>query len=300
MTVYREIAANRARTWALMVVFVIFVALLVEFISLALGGEGWAGLIALVLAAIYVVISYYASSSIVLAISHAKEVKREEYFVLYNTVENLCIACGLPMPRVYLIEDTAPNAFATGRDPKHASIAVTSGLLMKLQKLELEGVIAHEVSHIRNRDMQLDTLVVVLLGLVALISDLFLTFTWMGGGRRMSRSGRNEGGAAIVLLIVGLVALVIAPIVAQLIRFAVSRNREYLADASAALLTRNPEGLARALEKIGADKEPLEVANKATAHLYISNPLKGQKGLNGLFSTHPPTPERVKRLRAMA
>jgi heat shock protein HtpX len=204
------------------------------------------------------------------------------------------------MPKVYIIEDSAPNAFATGRDAQHASIAVTRGLLDKLQKLELEGVIAHEVSHIRNRDMQLDSMVVVLLGLVALISDLFLTFTWFGAGRRVSNRGRGEGAGGAILLLFGLVALIIAPIVAQLIRFAISRNREYLADASAALLTRNPEGLARALEKIGADKEPLEVANKATAHLYISNPLKGHGGMNGLFSTHPPTPERVKRLRAMA
>jgi heat shock protein HtpX len=300
MTIYREIAANRARTWVLMVLFVIFVALLVQFVALVLGGDGWAGLIALVLSILYVVISYYVSPSVVLAISQAKLVKREEYFALYNTVENLCIASGLPMPKVYIIEDSAPNAFATGRDPQHASIAVTRGLLEKLQRLELEGVLAHEVSHIRNRDMQLDTMVVVLLGLVALISDLFLTFTWFGAGRRVANRGRGEGAGGAILLIFGLVALIIAPIVAQLIKLAISRNREYLADASAALLTRNPEGLARALERIGADKEPLEVANKATAHLYITNPLKGhESGLNNLFSTHPPTLERVKRLRAM-
>ncbi len=259
--------------------------------------------IAVVIAIVQSLVSYYYSDSITLAVSGAKEVPRKEPFLtLHREVENLSIASGLPKPKIYLIEDSAPNAFATGRDPKHASIAVTSGLLEKLNKTELEGVIAHELSHVGNYDIRLMTVVVVLVGVIALMSDFFLRWTWFGGGRRRSDS---EGGGQIqlILLIIALAMAILAPIAATLIQLAISRKREYLADASGALLTRYPEGLASALEKISRDPEPLEVANKATAHLYIESPFKDaseNKGwLTGLFETHPPVGERIKKLRAM-
>jgi heat shock protein HtpX len=204
------------------------------------------------------------------------------------------------MPRVYVIEDASPNAFATGRDPDHAAVAVTRGLLQKLDKLELEGVLAHELSHVGNYDIRVMTIVVVLVGLAALMADFLLRLTYFGSGRRTSNRGRGSGGAVALVYGLALVGAVLTPIVAQLIRFAVSRQREYLADASGALLTRYPEGLARALEKIAADPEPLQSANKATAHLYINNPLAEHRSfLNNLFSTHPPIAERVRLLRAM-
>ncbi|MDO8637902.1 MAG: zinc metalloprotease HtpX [Dehalococcoidia bacterium] len=300
MTIYDQIDANRRSTWFLMVLFVVFVAAVVELIALAIGGGYTAGIIVLIFAGIFVTISYYSSSSMVLGISQAREVKRDENPDLYNVVENLCIGSGMPVPKIYIINDTAPNAFATGRDPQHATIAVTSGLLQKLDKLELEGVIAHELSHIKNYDIRLMTLVVVLVGLVALLADFMLRFTFFGSGRRPSNRGRGEGLGGALILIIALVAAILAPIAAQFIKLAISRGREYLADASGALLTRYPEGLARALEIISADKEPLEVANKATEHLYITNPLKGHKSwANNLFSTHPPIEERIRRLRAM-
>lgn len=300
MTIYDHISANRRRTWLLMFLFVVFVAGVVELIALALGGGYIAGIIVLIVAGLFVAISYYSASSLVLSLSRAKEVKHDENPDLYHVVENLCIGSGLPMPKIYIIEDTAPNAFATGRDPRHATVVVTSGLLQKLDKLELEGVIAHELSHIKNYDIRLMTLVVVLVGLVALLADFMLRYTWFGAGRRPSNRGRGEGMAGALILVVAVVAAILAPLAAQIMRFALSRGREYLADASGALLTRYPEGLARALEKIAADKEPLEVANKATAHLYIANPLKGHESwANNLFSTHPPIEERIQRLRAM-
>lgn len=300
MTIYNQIGANRRGTWLLMILFVIFVAGIVDLIALALGGSYITGIVVLIVAGGFVTMSYYAAPSMVLGISQAREVKADENPDLYNIVENLCIGSGLPMPKVYIINDTAPNAFATGRDPQHATVVVTSGLLQKLDKLELEGVIAHELSHVKNYDIRLMALVVVLVGLVALAADFMLRFTWFGSGRRASNRGRGEGLAGAIILIAALVAAILAPLAAQLIKLAISRGREYLADASGALLTRYPEGLARALEKISADREPLEVANKATAHLYIANPLKGHESwANNLFSTHPPIGERIRRLRAM-
>ncbi len=300
MTIYSNISANKRATWLLMLAFVVLIAGVVEIFSLALGGGYAVGIVVLVIAGIFVTISYYSSSSLVLGISQAKEVKHEENPDLYHSVENLSIGAGLPMPRLYIIDDTAPNAFATGRDPKHAVVVVTKGLLNKMDKLELEGVVAHELSHIRNYDIRLQTLVVVLVGMVALASDLMLRYTWFGTGRRPSNRGKGEGVGGAVVLAIAVIAAILAPIAAQLIKLAISRQREYLADASGALLTRYPEGLARALEKIEADQEPLEVANKATAHLYISNPLKGHESLaNNFFATHPPTKERIRRLRAM-
>jgi heat shock protein HtpX len=235
---------------------------------------------------------YYYSDQIVLRMSQARPVIKAQEPYLWNTVEGLSIAAGLPMPKPYIIEDSAPNAFATGRDPQHAALAVTRGLLDKLNRQELEGVIGHEMAHIQNYDIRFMTLVTVLLGTIVLMSD------WMtrGMGRRR---GRDSGGGIIML--VGLVLVILSPIIAQMMQLALSRKREYLADSSGAMLTRYPEGLASALEKIAADPEPLEAANKATAHLYIYNPLRDYKKswLNNLFSTHPPTEERIKRLRAM-
>lgn len=241
-------------------------------------------------------ISYYYSDRITLAISRAKPVSRTEPFLeLHRLVENLAITAGLPKPKIYLISDSAPNAFATGRDPKRAAIAVTTGLLGKLNKNELEGVIAHELSHVGNYDIRLMTIVVVLVGVVALLSDWFLRWSWWGGGRR----NNNEGGQiGAILLLIGIILAIVAPIAATLIQLAISRKREFLADASGVLLTRYPEGLAEALEKISKDPEPLEVANRATAHLYFANPLKNKK-VSSLFSTHPPVEERIRALRKM-
>jgi heat shock protein HtpX len=280
--------------------FVLLVAAMVEVIALALGLGTGPAIATLIVASIYVLISFRFSDRVVLGMSGAREVAHDKDPDLYHLVENLCIGAGMPVPRIYIIDDTAPNAFATGRDPNHAYIVVTKGLLQKLDKLELEGVLAHELSHIRNYDIRLMTLVVMLVGLVALLADFFLRWTWFGAGARRGNKGKGEGAGGAILLLVALVMAILAPIAAQLIRFAISRKRESLADASGALLTRYPEGLARALEKISQDKEPLEAANKATAHLYIVNPLKDHaSSLNNLFSTHPPIQERIKALRSM-
>lgn len=257
--------------------------------------------IAVIIAITQALVSYYYSDSITLAVSGAKEVPRKEPFLgLHRLVENLSITGGLPKPRIYLINDSAPNAFATGRDPKHAALAVTSGLLDKLNKSELEGVISHELAHVGNYDIRLMTIVVVLVGVVALLSDFFLRWTWFGGRRRDSEGG---GQLQLILFIIAIVMAILAPLAATMIQLAISRKREFLADASGALLTRYPEGLASALEKISQDHEPLEAANKATAHLYIENPFKDNEGsrgfLAGLFDTHPPVKERIKKLRAM-
>jgi len=258
-------------------------------------------IIAVIIAVTQALVSYYYSDSITLAVSGAKEVPRKEPFLeIHRVVENLSITGGLPKPKIYLIEDTAPNAFATGRDPKHASIAVTSGLLEKLDKNELEGVIAHELSHVGNYDIRLMTVIVILVGIVALLSDFFLRWTWFGGRRR---SDGDSGQLGLILFAVAIIMAILAPLAATLIQLAISRKREFLADASGSLLTRYPDGLASALEKISKDREPLEVANKATAHLYIENPFKetseNRGWLAGLFDTHPPVEERIKRLRAM-
>lgn len=245
--------------------------------------------------------SYWYSDKVALAISGAKEVAHNDNPELYHIVENLCITAGLPVPKIYIIQDAAPNAFATGRDPEHSVVAVTTGLLERLNRTELEGVISHELSHVGNYDIRLMTIVVVLVGLVALMSDFFIRFTWFGGLRGRDRD-REEGGGQlqIILFVVGIVLALISPIAATLIQLSISRKREFLADANGALLTRYPEGLASALEKISSDTHLLKRANKATAHLYIENPLKERKGLfNGLFNTHPSVAERIAKLRAM-
>ena len=293
--IYNQIAANRRNSFFLIFLFVVFLLFLGWAFGKAYDAGGVGIGIALLVALFISLITFFYGDKMVLGISHARPVDRKENPYLANVVEGLAIAAGVPTPKAYIIDDSAPNAFATGRDPKNSAIVVTTGLLDKMNRLELEGVIAHEMSHIKNYDIRYSMLVVVLVGTIVLLSD------WMGrsffyGGRR-SRKGGAGGG---IFVLVALVLAILAPIVAQLIRFAISRQREYLADANGALLTRYPEGLASALEKISKDTEPLEAANKATAHLYIINPLLDYRGkLNSLFSTHPPAEERIKRLRSM-
>jgi heat shock protein HtpX len=297
--IYDRISKNKRETWLMMLLFVAILGAFVTVVVLALGAPWPVIIVALVALAGYAFFSYYASASVALAVSGAHEVSREDEPEYYRVVENLCIGSGLPMPKVYVIEDGAPNAFATGRDPKHASVTATRGLLQKLDKAELEGVIAHEMSHIGNYDIRVMTITVVLVGLVALLGDFFMRWTWFGAGAR--RGNRDRGGQAqAILFAIAILLAILAPIAAQLIQLAISRQREYLADASGALLCRNPDALARALEKITADPDPLEEANKATAHLYFANPLRDHESfLNNLFSTHPPVEERIRLLRAM-
>lgn len=298
---YEQIASNKRRS-VLLVFFFLALIFLLAWLFEQMVGMGTEGLVAAVVIAVVMTIgSYYASDKIVLAMSKARPVTKEEFPYLYNVVEGLTIAAGLPPPRCYVIEDTAPNAFATGRNPKNSVIVVTTGLIEKLNRVELEGVIAHEMSHIKNYDVLLQTLTVVMVGVVALLSDWMRRTFWMGGGRRRdSDRGKGSGGGAAIIVAVALIMAILSPLIAQLIRFAVSRKREFLADASGAMLTRYPPGLASALRKISADKEPLEVANKATAHMYIVNPLKDIRGpVNKLFSTHPPIEERIAALEKM-
>jgi len=298
LNIYDAVAANRWRTVALIVVFTGILTALGYVVGEVFAPGGGIAVVPLALgfSGLSATASYFAGDKLVLAQSQARELAAGEEPQLRNIVETLSIGLGITPPRIYLIDDTAPNAFATGRDPKHASIVVTRGLLDKLDRTELEGVIAHELSHVVNRDIRVMLLVTVLVGTVALLSDWMLrSFAWGGGARR----GRDRGGGGIIL-IAALVLAILTPIVATLIQLAVSRQREYLADASGALLTRYPPGLANALRKIAADKEALEVANKATASLYIANPLKdAPRALDGLFDTHPPIAERIRRLEAM-
>jgi heat shock protein HtpX len=297
-TLYTHSDSNRRKTWALLAGFFVFVILVGYVFSLALDNVSIL-YIAVLVSIFSSFFSYWYSDRLVLSMSRAKEVKRENNLELYRLVENLCITAGLPVPKIYIIDDSAPNAFATGRDKDHAVIAVTSGLLAKLERSELEGVIAHELSHIGNRDILLATLVTVLVGLVVLLADWFMRISFLRRGDSDNKGGQLQG----IIMIVAIVLAILAPLFAYMMQFAISRKREYLADADAALLTRYPEGLARALEKISADSEPLEVANRATAHLYIASPLKGRKGLGFIkqaLATHPPIEERVKRLRGIS
>jgi heat shock protein HtpX len=298
---YEQITRNKWKSFFL----ILFFLFLIFAISWAFGEVTGLGTLGLVIAGVIAVAmtfgSYFASDKIVLAISRARPVKKEDYPYLYNVVEGLAIAAGLPKPRCYVIDDTAPNAFASGRNPENSVIVVTTGLLQKLNRSELEGVIAHEMAHIKNYDILVQTLAVVMVGIVALLSDWTLrTFFW-GGGRRRSKDKSSGGGnAGQILIVVALVLAILSPIIAQLLRLAISRKREFLADANGALLTRYPPGLASALKKLSADREPLEAANKATAHMYIVNPLKNIKGrMNKLFSTHPPIEKRIAELEKM-
>ncbi len=248
---------------------------------------------------VYSLISFYASDRVALMSSGAKQIRKQDSPELWNMVENLSITAGIPMPKVYVINDEAPNAFATGRDPKHASVAFTTGILKLMNRQELEGVTAHELSHIKNYDIRVMTVTVVLVGLIVLIADIFLRIGLFRNGDR-----RGGGQAAAVLIVVGIVLAIISPLIAQVIKLAISRTREYLADSSGALLTRYPEGLASALEKLGQYSGKLKKANHATAHLFISNPFGEKRGqkvgfFERLFRTHPPISERIAKLRAM-
>lgn len=298
-TAWDHVSGNIFKTWLIMFFFSAFTVGVIYVIARGFGyGEvGGLGIVgfALIMAGVMNFISYYWSDKIVLGISGAKSIEKKDNPEVYRIVENLCIAAGLPLPKIYIIDDTATNAFATGRDPKHAAIAFTKGILQKLNKHELEGVTAHELSHVGNRDTLLMAVVSVLVGTIALLADFFLRSMFYGGRDR-------EGRGNQLFVILAIVAAILAPIVATLIQLAVSRRREFLADASGVLLTRYPQGLANALLKISADKEPLEVANRGTAHLYIVNPLKGQEAkqwLVGLFNTHPPIQARIKALQEM-
>jgi heat shock protein HtpX len=303
-TFYDQIAANRRNSFLLALAVVALLGALGFSIGYALTGELGGGIGTTLLAvAVGVVVSlgsYFAGDQLVLTVSGAKEIDEASAPQLFNVVRELSLAANVPMPRVYVIDDTAPNAFATGRDPAHASLAITTGLLQKLDREELQGVIAHEMSHVRNLDIRFSLIVGVLVGSIALLADFFLRWTWWGGGRR-SRSDRDGGGGLqAVMVVVAIVLAVVAPIIARLVQLAVSRQREYLADASSVELTRNPAGIERALAKIAADTEVLEVANRATQHLYFTNPIKKfEERSANLFSTHPAIVDRINRLRQL-
>jgi len=291
-TLYTHKDSNIRKTWGLMAGFLILVIAVGWFIAQIYGAPEIL-YIAVIFALVTNFVSYWYSDKIVIAISGARPATREQFFDLWNAVENLSITAGLPMPRVYVVQDDAPNAFATGRDPEHAVVAVTTGLLQILDKNELEGVLAHELSHIGNRDILISTVAVVLAGLLALISDFFLRMSFFGGHRDSDSKGGN------VLAIIGIVMIVLSPIAATLIKLSISRKREFLADASGALLTRYPQALASALSKISMHGGKIRKANHATAHLYIASPFGKGKVLNFLdkmFSTHPPVEERIKAL----
>lgn len=300
---YDQVSSNKLKSALLIVVFVMLVLGVGWAFGYASNWGSWGLVVAVVVAFAMTWGSYWYSDRIVLSISRARPVDRQTEPYLVNVIEGLSIAAGIPIPDAYVIDDPAPNAFATGRDPEHAAIAVTRGLMEKLDRLELEGVIAHEMSHIRNYDTLVQTLAAVMAGTVVLLSEWMIRSWWWGGGRRRGGNS-NEGGGQIqaILALIAVVLLVLSPFFAALIQMAISRKREYLADANAALLTRFPQGLAGALRKISSDPNKLQAANKATESLYIFNPLKdyrGGKGLNALFDTHPPIEDRIKRLEEM-
>ena len=289
---YRQIANNKRSSIILVLAFVALLSVLGYVLSHAFARPGL--FIPIVIFAIgYAAISYFASAKIALSMSGAKEVATADAPELYRLVENLSIAAGQPMPKVYIIDDPSPNAFATGRDPEHAVVAVTTGILERLDKPELEGVLAHELSHVGNYDIRFMALVVALVSVVSIITDVFLHLSFWGGG------DDEEGGNNQLFMILGIIAAILAPLLAALLQLAISRKREFLADSSGALLTRNPDGLARALEKISHDDIGMQKVSSATAPLYFSNPLRRGSGIAGLFDTHPPIEERVRRLREM-
>lgn len=293
MTAYNQADSNIRKTYLLISLFFILVIALGWLFSYVFDNQIIL-FIAVGISFFQSIVSYWYSDKIVLAITKAREASEAEFPELYHLLENLTIASGLPMPKFYFLDEAQPNAFATGRDPNHAAIVVTRGLVEKLDKTELEGVLAHELSHIGNRDSLLMTVVVILAGLISIMANLFLRI-----GFRRKRSD-NEGRLGAILMVFGIAAAILAPLAAALIQLAISRKREFLADASGVLLTRYPDGLIQALEKISQDRSPMKVANTATAHLYIANPFKGEQATSWftkLFMTHPPTAERIKALR---
>jgi heat shock protein HtpX len=304
-TFYNQIAENKRKSFFLALIVVALFGALGFSIGVATTGE-WSGgifvtVIALVVGGLIALGSYFGGDALVLKVSGAREVDPTSAPQLMNVIQELAIAANVPMPKVYVIDDTAPNAFATGRDPKHASVAITTGLLEKLDREELQGVMAHELSHVRNFDIRFAMIVGVLVGSIALLADFFLRFTFWGGGRRSGRDrDGGAGGLQVIFFVVAIVLAIVAPIVARFVQLAVNRQREYLADASSVGLTRNPYGLERALAKIAADSEVLEVANRATQHMYFTNPIKKfEERSKGLFSTHPATVDRINRLREL-
>ena len=299
MTHYQLVASNKRRSWLIMIAFVLFVTA-VSYV-IAVGFDYPLSIVggALIFSGLTSFFSYYFSDKIVLTISGAKPANRQKHFDFYTVTENIVNSQGLTMPKLYVIEDSAMNAFATGRNPKNAVVCATTGLLSRLNRSEIEGVIAHEIGHIKNYDILLMSIVSILVGSIALLGDWVLRSTFYGRRRRDNDRSQLD----LILFFLAIVMAILAPIISQLIKLAISRRYEFLADANAAAITKNPEGLARALIKISQDQEPLEAANKATAHLYISDPLKNIKGgvatFKNLFQTHPPVAERVKALRAI-
>jgi heat shock protein HtpX len=296
-TLYTQQGKNIRKTWLLMSFFLVLVIVIGYFVAFYFNSPAILyG--SVILALVMNVGSYWWSDKLVISMTGAKPATREEFPMLWNVVENLSITAGLPMPKVYVVHDAAPNAFATGRNPEHSAVAATTGLLQILNQTELEGVMAHELSHVGNRDMLVSTVAVVLAGFIAILSDIMMRSLLWGGG------DRDNGRANAIFLVIGIAGIILAPIAAQLIQLAISRKREYLADASGALLTRYPEGLASALEKIQHYSQPMERANNATAHLFIADPFGsdkrtiGQK-ISGLFQTHPPAEDRIRILREM-
>lgn len=300
MNIYSAISSNIWKSYIILFLFIVFAGTVAYVLGKATGYGPSFGVVVFIISIIYSFVSYFYSDKMVLATSGAKEIHEKNHPQLFHLVENLSIAEGTPMPKIYIMDDPSPNAFATGRDPKHAAVAVTTGILEKLNKSELEGVLAHELSHVKNYDTRLLAITAVLVGFISLLTDLFMRHLFWGGFRR--ENSNRDGRLQLIIFAIAIVLAILAPIIASLIQLAISRKREFLADASGALLTRYPEGLASALEKISTDPAPLKTASSATAHLFIVNPLKG-KGLAGymssLFSTHPPIEERIKILRSM-
>jgi heat shock protein HtpX len=294
---FEEVRSNKIKSIFLVSIFIIIIGLLGALIGYRYGSLIFGIAIAMIISIIYSMIGYYSGDSMILSMSGAKPITKQEYPYLCNTIEGLSIAAGIPVPKAYVIDDSAMNAFATGRDPKNASITVTTGLLKGMNRQELEGVIAHEMSHIKNYDIRIMMLAAVLVGIITLISDFFLRSFLYG----KKSDSRDQGKLTIILILIGIVFAILAPFIGQLIKLAISRKREYMADANGAILTRYPPGLASALRKISKDPDPLvDNANKATAHLFISTPFKDSKGfVTKLFSTHPPIEDRIKRLEEM-
>ncbi len=294
---FDEIRNNNWKSFFLFVVFMLLIGGLGLLIGLIWGNLYFGLILALVFGFAYALIAYFAGGNMLMALSGAKPVTKKEYPHLYHTVEGLALAAGVPTPKAYVIHDPAPNAFATGRDPNNSAIAVTTGLLEKMNREELEGVVAHEMAHIRNYDIRSMMIAAVMVGIVILLSDFLLrSFLWGG----MSRGGGNRGGGQLIFILIGIALAILAPLIGEVIKLSISRRREYAADAGAAVLTRNPNGLANALRKISQDPNELRNTNKATAHLFISSPFRKKRGwLRGLFTTHPPVEDRIKRLEAM-
>ena len=296
-TLYEQISGNKRKSIFLIIVFFIIIIFLGYSFGLYFG-DVFVGIgFAIIISTVMTLISLYSGDKIILSMSGAVPADKKKYPHLVNAVEGLAIAAGIPTPNIYVIEDSAINAFATGRDPKHASITVTTGAIQRLRRDELEGVISHELAHVRNYDIRMMMFVVILVGVIALLSDMFLRSMFYGRKRDDSKSGI----ISLIIILIGLVLAVLAPLIAQLVKLAVSRQREYLADADGSIISRNPHGLANALKKIKDDKEPLvEAANKATAHLFIENPLRTFGGkINNLFATHPPIDDRINRLEKL-